>query len=447
MPSDSTDNPKRAERRPHVVLLNQAFWPDLVATAQMSRDLAEHLVRHGYRVSAVASRSVYGKAGASLPKRDTLEVPLDDGPNGEQVGHVAVYRVGFSLFGRTSIAARAADFAFFYMLAALKVLTMPRPDVVIGFTTPPFISLVGVVARWLRGSKAVLWLMDLYPDLAIESGVMKRDSLPGRFFGAVNRFSMRHADRVVVLGRCTTDRVAAMGVVTSGFVHIPVWADHASLEPLDHADNPVRRDAFGLRPEDVCVMYSGNFGLGHETKTVCAAMLALRDEPSIRFTFVGDGKRRPEIERCIEDNALQPTAAYHEYLPREQLRFGLNAGDIHLVSVRAGCEGVVIPSKLFGVMAAARPAVYIGAPHSEVARIIQETGCGVIVPEGDGEQLARVLRELAADPTRRQRLGQAGRDALRNAYSTGVLCERWRALLDELTRYNSAPAASPEPQA
>lgn len=436
-----TKSENQTRQGPHIVLLNQAFWPDVVATAQVSRDLAAHLISSGYRVTAVASRAIYGKTGANLPKRETLEIPLEDGT----VGHVDIHRVGISLFGRTSIAARAFDFAIFYLLAAFKVLTIKKPDVVIAFTTPPFISLVGVLARWFRGSKAVMWLMDLYPDLAIESGVMKRESIPGRFFSWINRVSLKLSDRVVVLGRCTTDRVAAMGVDTSGFVHIPVWADHSELQPLAHEDNPLREAKFGLKPGDCGVMYSGNLGLGHETGTMCGAIEALKDETGIHFVFVGAGKRKPEIDRFVAEKNLTERFDYHDYLPRSELRQGLNAGDVHLISVKVGCEGVVIPSKLFGIMAAGKPAVYIGPSNSEVARIITETGCGVVIEQGDSESLALELKALAHDPERRAQLGQAGRDALRDLYSTEVLCARWETLLAELT--GNAEQTQPEPTA
>ena len=129
----------------HVVLLNQAFYPDVVATAQMARDLAGHLVERGHRVSVVASRSVYGKSGAQLPKRETV-----DG--------IEIHRVGASLFGRSNILLRAADFAIFYLRAAFRLLRLDKPDVVVAFTTPPFIAQLALLNRRLRGSKSVLWL-------------------------------------------------------------------------------------------------------------------------------------------------------------------------------------------------------------------------------------------------------------------------------------------------
>ena len=148
----------------HIVLLNQPFHPDVVATAQMGKDLADALIKRGHSVSAVCSRSIYGQSGAQLKEYEVI-----DG--------IEIHRVGASIFGRKGLIARAADFGLFYILAAIKLLTMKKPDVVVSFTTPPFIALLGLVCRFFRGSKAVYWLMDLYPDVPVASGVFKQSSL------------------------------------------------------------------------------------------------------------------------------------------------------------------------------------------------------------------------------------------------------------------------------
>ncbi|MEM1330300.1 MAG: glycosyltransferase family 4 protein [Planctomycetota bacterium] len=419
---------ERAEssRAPHVVLLNQAFYPDVVATAQMSKDLADHLVEHGYRVTAVASRSIYGKSGAVLPKHETIEVPLPDG----RVGHIEVRRVAASLFGKKNLLTRALDFGLFYLLAGARVLTLPRPDVVISFTTPPFIALVGLLAKLLRGSKAVYWLMDLYPDVVVRCGVFREGSLLVRVLERISRLILRRSDAVVVLGRCMRTRVMEKGSDESRVELIPVWADHSGLEPMAIADNPMR-GRWELTPETCCVMYSGNFGIAHEAGTICRAMERLRDDGDLEFVFVGGGDRRAEVETFIGEKSLEH-ARYLDYVPREQLRESLCAGDVHLISVRTGLEGLIVPSKLFGIMAAGRPALYVGSPESEIALVIKETGCGLVVEEGDDEALAGAIRSLAGDREMRERMGAAGREALQTRFDTRVACESWRELIEGL---------------
>ncbi len=355
----------------HVVLLNQAFHPDVVATAQMGKDLADHLVRQGHHVTAVASRSIYGKKGAVLPSHERIEVKRADGTI---AGHVEVRRVGFSLFGKASIAARIMDFALFYVLATLRVLTLKKPDVVVSYTTPPFIALVGLLCKWLRGSRAVYWVMDLYPDLPVACGVMREGALPTRFFEGVNRFLLRNSDANVVLGRCMRDRVLAKGVPASKVELVPVWSDLADLTPVAPDANLLRKE-WGLTGK-VVVMYSGNFGLGHDATTICGAMERLKDREDIAFVFVGGGKRRKEVEAFIREKGLK-NAQYRDYVARERLNESLGLADVHLISLKQGVEGIMVPSKLFGIMAVARPGIFVGDPSSEIARVLEESHSGL----------------------------------------------------------------------
>jgi colanic acid biosynthesis glycosyl transferase WcaI len=409
----------------HVVLLNQAFHPDVVATAQMGKDLADALVRRGHRVSVVASRSIYGKSGAVLPKRETIPVAAIT-PH-DKPGAIQAYRVGFSMFGKSSIAARIADFALFYLLATLRVLTLPRADVIICYTTPPFIALVGILCRWFRGSKAVYWVMDLYPDLPVACGVMKPAALPTRLFERLNRYLLRASDVCVVLGRCMQDRVLAKGTPAARVVRIPVWADLSGLEPVPHPGNDYR--ARWAPRNEFLVMYSGNLGLGHDARTMIDAMILLKNEPDIRFVFIGGGKRRKEVADAVASNALT-NVVMEEYQPREAIARSLSAGDLHLISLKEGVEGIMVPSKLFGIMAVARASVFVGHPSSEISRVLTESSAGLTIREGDAQGLADAIRTLRDDRARAAQMGQNARAELMGKYDAQTACNQWITLLE-----------------
>ncbi|MDX2130814.1 MAG: glycosyltransferase family 4 protein [Planctomycetota bacterium] len=420
--------PTRPARR--VLLLNQAFHPDVVATAQMGKDLADELSRRGHQVMAIASRSIYGRSGAVLPRREAIEVP-----GGLPIG---VHRVGASLFGKAGYAARIADFALFYLLALIKALTLPRADVVICYTTPPFIALVGLICRVLRGSRAIYWVMDLYPDLPVACGVMKPAALPTRLFERLNRFLLRRSDVDVVLGRCMRDRVLAKGVPESKVRLIPVWADLAGVEPVAHEANPYR--ARWAPGGELVVMYSGNFGIGHDATTILGAMERLRAEAGLRFVFVGGGKRRAEVESFIREKGLT-NAAWHDYQPREQLGASLSAGDIHLISLREGVEGIMVPSKLFGIMAVGRASIFVGNTSSEIARVLSESDAGVTVREGDADGLARAILALRDDAARRRAMGDNARRAISGRYDRETACRAWVELIESVGAQPDAAGA------
>lgn len=410
-----------------ILMLNQVFYPDVAATAQHAHDLAKHLVAQGHEVTAIASRSLYGHKGAALPKRETV-----DG--------IDIIRVGKSLFGKSSIIARVADFGLFYLAAGARAIFGKKHDVVICFTTPPFIALVGWAMRLTRRTRFVYWVMDLYPDLPVACGVMKPGSPITRVCEAVNRFCLRRADRTVVLGRCMAERVLGKGVRADHIAHIGVWSDQDEIKPIDRTTNPYRK-RWDLGDRFV-VMYSGNFGLGHDIETMCNAALALRDDDAIRFVFVGDGKKKQPVADFVAQHELT-NCVIAPYQPRETLDQSLSCADLHLASLLEGVEGIMVPCKLFGIMAAGRPCVFIGHPTSELARVLDDHDCGFTVRQGETDALVAIIKDLASDPDRARTLGDNARAALGAAYSRNAACEQWRELLEDVVAGRASNTASP----
>jgi colanic acid biosynthesis glycosyl transferase WcaI len=181
------------------------------------------------------------------------------------------------------------------------------------------------------------------------------------------------------------------------------------------------------------VGYSGNAGYIHSFDEICAAALALRDEPRYEFVFIGGGRRLGEVKTFAEKHDLKNLRVL-PYFPRERLHHSLALPDVHLISLRSGMEGISVPSKLYGVMAAGRPALFIGAPGSETTLAIRATDCGRAIATGDTAGLIAALRELAGDAMLRDRLGRNARAAYESTYNVKARCEEWRAFLESLPK-------------
>ena len=378
-----------------VLLLNQFFHPDLAATAQLATDLAEDLVLAGFEVTALAAQGSY-LGGQRLPARE------------EHKG-IRIERVRCTSLGKGSIARRLLDYGSFYASAAARVLATGRYDAVLAMSTPPLVATIGALRRSLRGTRFVYWLQDVYPELAVEFGVLRPGSLATRAFGAASRWTLRRADAVIVLGDAMGDRVRAKGVAPERVHVVPNWADERAIRPVPHAENAFRR-AHGLDGKRV-VLYSGNMGRAHDVATVLQAARQLREEQDLVFLFIGDGAKRPEVEAAARE---LPSVRLLPYQPRETLAESLSAGDVHLVTQEPFTVGLIEPSKLYGVMAAGRPVLYVGPPETEAGRTVVRERIGEVVANEDGSTAVAALRRLLQSDAE---LGARARGAFLQGYT------------------------------
>ncbi len=416
---DDTQDKPQSRRALRILIINQSFWPDVVATAQQAHDLAAYLTSGGDSVTVVSSRSLYGRQGATLSARECV-----DG--------IEIHRVSRNLFQKRGLVTRAVDYARFGFACLIKCLLLPRQDVVICLTTPPFIALIGALLRLVKGSRFVLWSMDLYPDLPAQAGIIRRGGIFHRLLRLIDVACLRSADKIVVLGSCMYDRIRAKRIASSRIEMIHPWSNPDEFGSGENqldvvaSRNKFRMD-WGIGDRFV-IEYSGNYGLGHDVDTVARAMLRTKDDDSLRWVIVGDGIMKPSIVSFVNEHRIA-NVIFQPYQPRSLLGPLIQLGDIHLVLMMPGYEGIILPSKLYGILAAGRPAVFVGPAGSEVARVIEREHCGYVVPNGDDARLVEVLQRLRDDPGERESLGSRGRAALQNKFSMGLACAAWRRVL------------------
>jgi glycosyltransferase involved in cell wall biosynthesis len=396
---------------PSLLFVNQHYTPDVAATGQCLADLAEHLVSDGYDVEVLAGRTPQGASQASVPAREVL--------NG-----VRVRRVSTTAFGRRTHLGRVVDYASFYVKVLATLLFGRRYDGVVFLTTPPLISLIGRIARAIRGQHYAIWSMDLHPEAELAAGMLRERSVAARALAWLDARAYRGADFVVDLGAYMRDRVLRKGVPVGKAHTVNIWGGRMDANPT-RGVNPLTR-YLGLEGRFV-VMYSGNAGIVHDFGAIFEAMRLLRDDPRIYFLFVGDGPRRAEVEQFAEQEGLT-NFAYHDYFPRDMLRHSLSVANVHLISLRQRFVGISVPSKLYGAMASSRPILFVGPKRCETADAIRDCRCGVTIdPHEGGEvvagaQVAAVLRAWADVPQVGEELGAHGRCAFVERYDHRLSC-------------------------
>jgi glycosyltransferase involved in cell wall biosynthesis len=393
----------------HIVLVNQYYAPDDAPTAVLLADLGERLVQDGHEVTAVSSRRAYTEERRLYPRR-------------ERRGGVEIRRIGSTGFGRGTRLSRMLDYVTFLCGAGARLLFLPKPDVVISLTTPPLLALPAWLAARVRGARMVYWVMDVYPDLAFELGVLRPTSLTGRALRRISRWILQRADLVIALGRTMAERLAASGAHRISVVHN--WADGEAIRPRSASDHPMHATwGWGSR---VVVMYSGNMGLAHEFETILDAADILREDPHILFTFVGGGPRKKTVELAVARRRLH-NVEFRPFVAQHELAWSLSGGDVHLVTLGQQMAGLLVPSKIYGILAAGRPTIYIGPRDGEIPEIVEAGDCGVCVDLGVGPALAREIREYATDPKRRIDEGRRARELFDRRFTK-------KHSLDELVR-------------
>ena len=403
-----------------VLLLNQYYAPDEAPTARLLADVGQELARAGHSVRAVCSRRAYADPARHYPARETIS-------------GVAVYRSRSTGFGRGSRPARILDYATFIAGAGWRLVAGPRADVIVVLTTPPMLAAAAVWAARLRRAKVVYWVMDLYPDIAFRLGILAPGSVVGRMLGRIARRTLAGSSRVVTLGETMSERVRAAGATDPVVIHN--WADGRKIRPIPRAGHPLRRESGWS--ERFVVMHSGNMGLAHEFDAVVEAAERLRDRPSVRFVFVGGGPRKAEVEREVRRRSLT-NVEFRPSVPVETLGRSLTAADVHLVTLRPGVPGLLVPSKIYGILAAGRPTAYVGPDEGEVADILRRGRCGVRIANGDGAALADVVVRYEDDAARRREEGDRARALFEERFERSDAVRAFRVVIESLGQPDGA---------
>jgi colanic acid biosynthesis glycosyl transferase WcaI len=436
--ADGSAGPRKLRRCPErieggdsglkIIFVNRFFYPDNSATAQLLTDLAFSLAESGLDVHVVTSRQRYEDPDAIL-------CPV------EGVRGVRVHRIWTSRFGRTRLIGRSLDYATFYSGAAWRLLRLAgRRDVIVAKTDPPLISVVAAFVARVTGAQLVNWLQDVFPEVAERLGVRGLEGGLGRLLRRLRDASLRQARTNVALSEGMSAYLVRRGVGHDRMRVIPNWVDDAAIAPIPHERNRMRA-RWGLADRFV-VGYSGNMGRAHEFETILGAIARLKNEPRIVFLFIGGGNQRAYLEEQTKRRALSQ-ARFEPYQPREALAESLGACDVHLISLRPALEGFVVPSKLYGVAAAGRPVVFIGHREGEIARILKEGNCGIVVEPGDSEKLAEGLLALRDDPLLRMEWGRNARRLIDEKYSKRKAMDAWQEALtgrQETVANDSAPS-------
>ncbi|MCX7751753.1 MAG: glycosyltransferase family 4 protein [Blastocatellia bacterium] len=404
-----------------LLVLNQYFYPDVAATGQLLTELCTSLARE-HDVQVITG----------FPTYDPLELQRRGLFAREDIDGVRVFRVYTWHGSRKTFASRAATYVTFLCSALLAGLVVRRPDVVMTWTDPPLLPLVGWVIALARRRPLVVVVQDVYPEVAVRVGILRHPWII-RLMNALISLPLRRATRVVAISEGMRRRLLEKGVSAENIVVIPNWADGRAIVPCERTNAFAR--AHGLDRTRV-VLHSGNVGLVQDFETLlrCAERLrSSEDSDGVRIVIIGDGASKQRLQKEVVARRLT-NVLFLPYQPRERVRYSLASADVSVILLKPGLEGYVEPSKVYAIMASGRPFVAAIGSRSEVARIARAHACGVIVSPGQPDALAEALRALLTDRSQRERLGQNGRAALLRFYDRSRAVNRYDRMLRALHR-------------
>lgn len=390
-------------------LLNQFYAPDISPTAQLATSLVEHRARSGDECTVVCGSGGYADAH----------------DNRALAGAVRVRRVWAPRLGRGSVLDRAWTYSTYVLAALWTLLRMPRQDVIIAMTTPPFVYLVAMAHKLRRrDTRVILWSMDVYPEVAERLRAVSPDHALARILRRVNAWALPKLDSVVVLDGAMADLVTSSGAPADRVHVIPNW----ERSDLYDGGTPAVWEGYerlGLDDRFV-VLYLGNVGLGHRFDTVIDAAARLVDD-DVAFLFVGGGPRWRELHQATEqlDNVIM-----HPYVDKDVTPAVLAGADTSLICLEDEALGVMSPSKLHGSLGMGLPITYVGPHGSNISEAIDTYGCGISIRHADVDGLVETIRSWRRRPDLRAAAGASARRAFLDAYCDTATLPTWDALLD-----------------
>jgi glycosyltransferase involved in cell wall biosynthesis len=374
----------------HILLFNEYYPPDTSATAKMAAQVAETLAQT-HQVTVLAGR----------PSYDPDEYYPFSFLRREIRNRVTVERVGSTTYPRHQMRRRVSNYLSYLALAVPRALFI-RPDVVLAMTDPPVAGIAGAFIGRLLDRPFVYNIRDLYPDMAIGGDIVRPNSWVA-LWERLHRRALRQAARVIVLGDDMRNRILSKGVAPG---HVVVVRDGAAIAAsMPEPGDPIVQEIRCGFP--FVALHAGNLGFYGAWGTLLKAAEILGNE-NTGLVFIGDGANRVQLQASVNGSS---NVRFLPFRPVEQVSHVMLAGDLHIVTIRRGLEGVVVPSKLYSILAAGRPVLAVAAPESDAARIVCESGCGIAVDPDDPAAVAGAIREMRNDPARLAEMGRRARGA------------------------------------
>jgi len=390
------------------------FYPDEVSTASLFTNLCSVIAEEDYDVEVWCAQPSY-----SVFKRQ---------PSSVNYKGIKIKYLPSTNFNKNRIPGRIANIITFFISVSFKLLLSKDKNPVFTHTTPQNLGILLSFICAIRKRKFVYIMLDIFPEGLIRLGKVSRENLLIRFWNYLFITSLKNCEIIIVIGRDMEKWLKEICPHCHYKLrYIPHWQDDSLIFPGKYTDNELVK-AYRLENKFV-VQYSGNMGLWNDMTTLGRAVG--RNLEDVVFMFVGGGTRKAELLSAISAED-QKNVLFIPFQPTEKLGVLLTACHAGLVSMKEGLQGMAVPCKIYGILAAGVPVIAMVPEDSEIAFVVNEEKCGFVINPGDLEGLINAILHLKNDDDLRASMSRNGRRAFEEKYSVRIIAEQYKVLISGL---------------
>lgn len=395
-----------------ILLITQIFYPDEVSTANLFTNLC----------SVLAEDNINVEVWCAQPSYTTLKRQ----PSVIQYNNINICYLSSTNFHKKKLIGRLLNYLTFSLSLTLKLLRSKNNSVIFTHTNPPSLGILIAMVLQLKGKKFIYILLDIFPDGLCHLGKLSFSNPIVKIWQKLFRFALHRSEKIIVIGRDMKEWLISFYKPSVTKVqYIPHWQDSNLIKPIPYEDNAFVRE-HNLEGKFV-VQYSGNMGLWQDMKVLGATAKKMESE-NINFVFIGDGIRKEELLGSFEGN-IPDNVILLPFQPNSKLGSALTACHIALLSLREGLTGMAVPSKIYGILASGVPCIALVPNDSEIAMVLNEEKCGIVVKPGDTNGLVNAILKLKNDNELRKKMGENGRIAFEKKYTTKVIANKYKEII------------------
>lgn len=399
-----------------IEFFTQLYYPDITTTAIIMKDLAEDLAEQGLATEVICAQPTY------LIKQQCLKYEVKNG--------VFIERVRTFLFDKNRLPGRILNSFSCFLRMLFKVFFINQNHLLVFNTNPALLSLVGLIKNSITGQKYVVLIHDLWPELPAYTGLLKENGLLFMIIDFLNILSLRHSSGIIVLSDVMKKVVLQKVPEKKDCIHvIHNWADKTRIYPVAKEENSILEE-LGLCGKRV-VMYSGNLGRYQPLEVMIHAAEHLRNRDDIVFLFVGNGAKKQKLMKIKKIKDLR-NVKFVPFQPMEKLAESLSMADVSLIGIMPENEGVIMPSKLYGLLAVGKPIICVSDENSEVVGILKKAGAGNHASIHDPVDLASKIVSIIDSPEKAQRMGENGRKYFLDHFERKKITMQWKEVLESI---------------